>query len=480
MTIPTTVVSQLRTHWSPRPDYATDPLQWAADRAPSVHLWSKQTEILRSLVDNRTTAVKSCHNAGKSFTAALATCWWIDSHEPGTAVVLTSAPTDVQVKAILWREINRLHGKLGLPGRTNLKEWYLEDQLVAFGRKPSNTDPTAFQGIHDPYVLVVLDEAGGIPKTLWDAASSLVSSRHGKLLAIGNPDHAQAYFSTICDLDAVNTITIPAWETPNFTGEEVPEALRDSLLDPDWVEEKRTEWTETSPIWIAKIEAEFPSDDEDGVVLTSWASECRWLELPEDDEPVLGFDVSAGGDRSIVWLRAGRKAVRKWVKVGEKDPTELARWVQEIIEQTSAVTINVDAIGVGWGVAGELRLLDVPCQVVPVNVSESADESDKFVNLRAEMWWQARERSRQQQWDLGALDDDDFYELTAVRYHTQNAKQRIQVERKEEVVKRIRRSPDSADALLLAFHIGNWEATIQPPAGSTASAAVPATIARHR
>jgi len=61
-------------------------------------LWSKQRDILRSLVDNKRTVVPACHAPGKSHIAARAVAWWGAVHPPGTALVITTAPTFRQVR----------------------------------------------------------------------------------------------------------------------------------------------------------------------------------------------------------------------------------------------------------------------------------------------------------------------------------------------------------------------------------------------
>ena len=96
--------------------HKADPTVWAGDKLDA-HLWLKQRDIMRSLVANRRTAVKSCHGAGKSFTAGLAASWWIDTHPAGEAFVVTTAPTYPQVHAILWEEIRKNHRRGKLPGR---------------------------------------------------------------------------------------------------------------------------------------------------------------------------------------------------------------------------------------------------------------------------------------------------------------------------------------------------------------------------
>src|SRR4051794_5068256 len=110
-----------------------DPVGWVRDRLGEF-MWSKQREVCQSVVDHRYTAVKSCHDSGKSFTASRLAAWWLDVY-PGKAFVVTTAPTTAQVEAILWREIGKAHRKAGLPRRITLDvKWYIGQELVAYGR----------------------------------------------------------------------------------------------------------------------------------------------------------------------------------------------------------------------------------------------------------------------------------------------------------------------------------------------------------
>ena len=177
--------------------YADRPADWVADRLGE-HLWSKQREIAESVVENKHTAVTSCHGAGKSFLAARLIAWWIDSHPVGEAFVVSTAPTFQQVRAILWRELRRAHHKGQLAGELNQTEWLIDGELVGYGRKPADHDDYAFQGIHARYVLVILDEACGIPPSLWTAVETITTNDDSRVLAIGNPDDPQTEFGEVC------------------------------------------------------------------------------------------------------------------------------------------------------------------------------------------------------------------------------------------------------------------------------------------
>lgn len=435
-----------------------DPLGWAQRKG--LEIWSKQGQIIESVRDHYGTAVQSCHSAGKSYTAAMVVAWWLDSHAPGDAFVITTAPTGAQVKAILWKEIAVMHNDLGLRGRTNMTEWYINEQLVAFGRKPNAYDTTAFQGIHARFVLVVMDEACGIPKTLWDAADSIASNENGRILAIGNPDDPDSHFAKVCSSNLWNTIQISAFDTPNLTGEKVSKRLSELLVSRRYVDRAAADWGETSPLYISKVTGRFPTDADNGTVPYSWAERCRELEYEPDGDCEAGLDPARDGkDKAVLWVRRGRVALAKYEWNHTPDPLELAQLVLPKLIEHRCSALKIDADGLGWGVSGIFDTWQQEgkhnCQSIPVYGSKAPDSDEAkglYFNKRAQMWWEARERTRLKEWDLGALTDDDIADLCAPHYFI-NATGKIQIEKKEELKKRLGRSPDSGDALLLAFQV---------------------------
>lgn len=444
--------------------YVGDPVSWARQKL-RMTLWSRQRQILESIRDNRKTAVRSCHGVGKSWTAATAACWWLDTHDPGTAFVVTTAPTFRQVRAILWRYIRRVHKAGKLPGRVNQTEWHLGDELVAFGSKPADHDESAFQGIHARFVLVIVDEACGVPEQLWVAADALTTNTDCRILAIGNPDNPASHFRKVCSGGSGwNVIGISAFDSPNLTGEEVPVDVAQALVSQEWVEEKKREWGEDNPLYLAKVLGEFASDHPNQVVRQSDVYKCRQApdtpHAPDDLLPVeLGVDVGGGGDETVIRERRGRVAGREW-RARTDRPEQIAPMVLTAIRETGATDVKVDSIGIGFGVIGELRNMasrgEHSAHISEVNVAEAASDSAKWANLRAEMWWEiGRGLSEQQDWDLSGMENADttVAQLLEPRWEV-DAKGRIKVEPKDDVKARLGRSPDNADALLLAFYAG--------------------------
>lgn len=445
--------------------WQNDPVSWAQDRL-GITPWSKQKEIMESVRDHRKTAVRSCHSIGKSYVAAMIVCWWLDSNPVGDAFVVTSAPTTAQVRAILWRYVRRMHKDAGLPGRTNQVEWLIDDELVAFGRKPADQDESAFVGIHAPRVLCLLDEACGVPEQIWIGAEAITTGPECRILAIGNPDNSNTHFFTVSQPGSGwHTMKVSAFDSPNFTGEPVPPRVALSLISQEWAEEKRQEWGEDNALYNSKVLGEFSVDSADTVVRSSDVAACR-IDPERGYSPVdlspteLGVDVGGGSDETVIRERRGVLAGREW-RIRSDRPEKIAPLVLRALRESHATAVKIDSIGVGFGVIGELRNAasrhEHNARIIGVNVSEAARDKKKYANLRAEMWWTiGRDMSAQGLWDLSKMENADITaaELLLPRWSL-DTKGRILVEPKDEIRKRYGgKSTDHADALLLAFYNG--------------------------
>lgn len=439
---------------------AGDPVGWV-NRYLGERVWSKQAEVMQAVIDHRRVAVRSAHAVGKSHLASRIVAFWLSVHEPGEAFCVTTAPTFAQVRAILWRYIRQAHRKGNLPGRVNQTEWHIGDDLVAFGRKPA--DETGMQGIHARRVLIIIDEAAGVDEQLWIAADSLATNDECRILAIGNPNNAVSHFARVCAPGSPwHKIAISAYDTPNFTGEEVSPALSKLLISKSWAEEKRKEWGEDNPIYRAKILGEFSTDDPSAVVRGSDVAGCR-IALVEAYPPArllpveLGVDVGGGGDETVIRERRGVLAGREWREFSDQ-PSTIAPLVLRSIIESGAESVKIDEIGVGRGVIGELENMAKEgrhsARVVAVNVSAKSRDPERFENIRAEMWWDVgRLHSQDRLWDLSSMANADatVAQLLEPRWSV-GPGGRIRIEKKDEIRKRLSRSPDNADALLLAFY----------------------------
>jgi hypothetical protein len=433
-------------------------------------LWSKQVEIMRALTVHRKVAVASAHGIGKSFLAARVVTWFIATSPLGMAKAITTAPTGDQVTGILWQEIHAAHSRGRLPGKPRHTEWWLQNYQLAVGRKPSDYSPTAFQGYHAERLLVVIDEACGVPELIWTAADSLATTEGSRMLAIGNPDDPASYFAQMCKPGTGwHVIHVSAFDSPNFTDEEVPDHIRDMLTSKAWVEDKRRIWGEESPLWQSKVLGQFPDVGDDTLIPPGWVRKAidRWSEMEEGEQIELGCDIARfGSNETVIMLRRGYKA-EIYKVLHQRDLMHVTGEIVRAVRETGATVVKVDDSGLGGGVTDRLNELvaqhefgDHAVYIMPINVGVGASDrhdrdsdergtSDRFLNLRAELFWKLRGLFED---DLIAIPDDDDLagQLVSIKY-SMTSRGQIQLESKEQMRKRSIPSPDRADALMLCF-----------------------------
>lgn len=441
-----------------------DPADWTA--AHGGFLWSKQREIARSVVENRMTLVPACHGPGKSYVAGELGAWWIDTFEDVRLV--TTAPSEPQVKAILWAELAKAKASAGVRGRiTSAAQWWAgprgAEVLIGFGRKPQDLKNReqamqAFQGIHADRVLIIIDEATGVPGWLWDAAIALMTNDKARLLAIGNPDDPGSRFAQECEkpIAGTNVIRIPADSTPNFTGEWVPDYLRDLLVSKLWVEEARQRWGVDNPLYQSKVLALFPESSDDAVIpmrliRKAWATDLEGA-LPG----AYGFDVARMGEDKSALYRSRGGVVRLVDEWGKTDTVEGIDKAWALTRHTPNVPVVIDADGLGAAMFDQARRpgktadgQDRPAMpMVAHTVNEPPRDPLTYWDRRSEVWWEFRLAIEAGLVDLDPSDETLAAQLAQPKWKLQGG--RIRVESKDEMRKRGKPSPDRADAAIMA------------------------------
>jgi hypothetical protein len=468
------VIADLRQR-SKKAEYLKDPALWV-EEVLGKHLWSKQREIAKSVVDHSHTAVVSCNGAGKSGLAGMLAVWWIATHDPYDVALICSAPTYVQIARVLFREIQdnfKLAKANGfeMPGYiTQGQEWKLDDgTVIAFGRRPADKDiVSAFQGIHRRYVMVILDEAGGIPEDLYTATEAVTNTMDARVLAIGNPDSRGTTFHKIFREDPTwNKIKISAFDTPNFTDEKhtVPPGLLPLLIQEEWVERQKISWGETSSRYRSKILAEFP-DEADNTFFTQSNIDIGIDTQFEDDgevNAVLGVDVARfGEDDSVAYINRGGRLRRldTWSKA---TATETASRIHRLAIDNGVSEVRIDAAGLGGPVV-DIVAANADNRYLVISMLGSAASPDKtrWLNARASNFDSLKELLSAGSIDLDPDDTQLLDEILMIRYKF-TQKGAIQIESKDEMRSRGVKSPDSLDAAIYAC--ADLSAIINSPYG---------------
>jgi hypothetical protein len=198
-------------------------------------------------------------------------------------------------------------------------------------------------------------------------------------------------------------------------------------------------------------------DDPWQIIPREWVklAQQRWQEREQPDQPLdaMGVDVARGGrDKTVIAARYGNYIASLIEFPGSDTPDGQSVAGQVLMHHSGDAVVNVDVIGVGSSVYDFIK---ERVRSNGVNAAEKSDKNDKsgrltFANKRAELWWLFREALDPQTGDNLALPPDQelLADLCAPIWTLRT--NGIQVESKQDLIKRLDRSPDKADAVILA------------------------------
>lgn len=349
------------------------------------------------------------------------------------------APFYRQARAVAWDYLRRMLE--GVPG-VSFQEVELQATLPngARIRLFGADNPDSLRGLY--FDGVVLDEVADMRPQIWgEIIRPALADREGWALFIGTPKGVNLFSETY-----YRALNDPAWYA------DMRRASETGAISDEELERARREMT--APQWAQEMDCDFSASVENALMQLDLVLEAQRRKLPEAtyaaDARVLGIDVARyGGDRSVAFLRQGKRAFPPRVWRG-LDLMELSGHCARLIDELQPHAVFVDQTGIGSGVVDRLKQLGR--RVIGIDFGEKpygeTAAGDRFQNRRAEMWWQLAEWVKDAQLpEIGEL----TAELTAPTYTYANAAGKLQLESKEDMKKRGLPSPDLADALALTF-----------------------------
>ena len=408
-----------------------------------------QAAILTDIQNGeRRISIRSGHGTGKTTTLALATVCHALTRFP--QVTVCTAPTSSQLFDALAAQTKSWFKKLPKPLLEcfDLKSESIhhkaapEDSFISF-RTSRPEMPEALAGVHSENVLLIADEASGVPEAVYIAASGSMSGHNATTVLAGNPVRTQGlFYQTHHELART-------WKTYHLS------CIGNPRISDDFLRDMEDRYGLDTNDYRVRVLGEFPRAEADTVIpyeLIQLALDRDVAQTPV--RPIWGVDCARfGSDRSSLAKRAGNHALGTAKVWKGLETMELVGRIKHEWDETSELdrpeAICVDAIGLGAGVADRLAELGLPARAI--SVSEAPPLGGNYLNLKAELWFECRQWFMERSCTLNG-DTQLAAELSWPRYgYTSSGK--VKVEGKAEMKKRERKSPDIADAFVLTFAV---------------------------
>lgn len=493
-----------------------------------------QVDVLRAIAVSDRVAWKSGRRVSKSHTAAGLALWFYCCWEH--ARVIMTSTTARQVDTILWRQLAMMRAKAGrctacverdplmltIPkpcphsalidgdigqlARTGLKS---EDDLFREVWGFTAKEAEAVQGLAGPRMFFICDEASGIPDAIYQAIDG---NRAGgaKVLLTGNPTKTSGEFFEAFGPkarddakrethDGYTCLTTSSEISPNITSAAGTKPI-EGLATPGWIREREREWGRDSPLFRIHVLGEFATN-EDGRIFSVdriRAAEDRHADMSDAGRLFLGVDPAGAtglGDESAFTARRGLKEIAcsddgagKLCVVGLDTAGHIAR-IDQILGRLSTPrevpVVVVDRNGkIGAELYGallahvneiEMRTRRKAYEVVGVRSSDRAVRQPMvYDTVRDELCASLEQACRD---GMAIIEDPKLQAELHILEWKQAANGRLKVTPKDEIRKKLGRSPDRYDSHALAF----WDPmSLEPrvPEGAAVDGQVRAAMER--
>ena len=410
-----------------------------------------QAQVLKWVTDGkRRISIRSGHGVGKSSCASWLMIWHQLTRFPQKTVV--TAPSHSQLHDALGAEVRKWITVLPDVIKEQLEVLSEQIRLIAAPSesfisfrvsRPEKGSAETLQGVHSDHVLLCVDEASGINNAIFEASAGSMSGDNAVTLLLGNPVRGQGFF-----YDTHNKLS-DDWNTLRVNCED------SSRVSKDFIKEIENRYGRSSNQFRVRVLGEFPLADEDAIIPRHLVESAVARDVESvGGDVIIGVDVARyGSDASAICVRQGNKIIGDKIKTKRGlDTMQVVGWIRTEMEDLKKQKyeigeVCIDSIGLGAGVVDRLLEEGVDCR--GVNVGESPSIGGNYLNLRTELWEKCR------LWFEGRdvvipNDEQLINELCSVSY-SYSSTGKTKVESKDDIRRRLRMSPDSADSLILTF-----------------------------
>jgi hypothetical protein len=460
-----------------RPRYLTFRQQYRDDRVAFVHDCfdfkgkggpvDYQEEILTLFPVKKRLAVRGPHGLGKTAIMAWLTWHFALTRDGSDWKCPSTASSWNQLIKYLWPEIHKWSKAIrwevvgrSRPDRVNEEQTLALKLSTGEAFAVTSDQPELIEGCHADHLQFLFDESKAIPDKTFDAIEGAFSTP-GEILA--------AAFSTPGDPSgrfyAIHTRQ-PGYEDWYPYHVTLDAAIRAGRVTQEWADKRKRQWGEDSSLYQNRVLGEFANSMEDGIIPLSWvrAAQQRGKELDRRDGwgPIIlhGVDVAGVGQDACARAERHEAGVKEVVLEDHTSTMETCGKMKKAMDSKGGSAV-IDTVGIGAGVYD--RAVEIGLDVESFKSSKSAkgltDKSGEltFLNLRAASWWQLRERLDPELGDGTALPAEDSEngkrvaeDLCAPKWTTASNGS-IVVESKKDLRKRIGRSTDAGDAIVMAM-----------------------------
>ena len=310
---------------------------------------------------------------------------------------------------------------------------------------------TALAGLHAENVAFLIDEAGDIPDGVIVTADAALAgkqsdSTRGRLLVTANPIRPAGLI-----YKASEGLSKMDWKIYHVTGDP-NDPNRASRVSKEWAQAQIDEFGLDSDYVLVNVFGRYPTVGDSQLLTLKEIEESIARHI--DEEAVknaqvrIGVDVARGGvDSTIIAIRQGRKVHKMVPLKSSYDSTEVAAQVIFLAKEYGADKVYVDDTGgYGSGVVDNL-MYQHNFVVEGVNYARAASDKNRFVNVRSEMYLRLRDWVK----SGGQLPNDAHLKNDLLTPKLIFRQGKFLLEGKEDIRKRLGRSPDRSDALAQTF-----------------------------